>query len=129
MWNASKILFAEHIHIFKHGSMLTNKWCKTQVHEQTSLTILFVKAWLVITRKLVMQSQGLSKLLSYEVKKKQQKTEGKSSINWRQTLRSETIFSPLKMMKKAVYFTLRAVFILKIFKFLFRLFGHVKTTW
>ena len=42
-------------------------------------------------------------------------------------MRSETIFGPLKMMKKAVYFTLRAVFILKIFKFLFRLFGHVKT--
>ena len=36
------------------------------------------------------------------------------------TLRSETIFtieSPLKMMKNDFYFTLKALFVLKIFKF------------
>ena len=33
-------------------------------------------------------------------------------------------------MKKAFYFTLKALFVLKIFKFLVWLFGHVeKTTW
>ena len=34
--------------------------------------------------------------------------------------------SPLKMMKNAFYFTLKAIFVFKIFKFLFRLFGHVE---
>ena len=33
--------------------------------------------------------------------------------------------SPLKMMKKAFYFTLKALFFLQIFKFLSWLFGHV----
>ena len=33
--------------------------------------------------------------------------------------------SPLKMMKNAFYFTSKALFVLKIFKFLFCLFGHV----
>ena len=33
--------------------------------------------------------------------------------------------SPLKMMKNAFYFTSKALFVLKIFKFLSRLFGHV----
>ena len=40
------------------------------------------------------------------------------------------IESPLKMMKNAFYFTIKAIFILKIFKFLSWLFGHVeKTAW
>ena len=34
--------------------------------------------------------------------------------------------SPSKMMKNAFYFTLKAFFILKIFKFLSWLFGHVE---
>ena len=34
--------------------------------------------------------------------------------------------SPLKMMKNAFYFTLKALFVLKRFKFLSWLFGHVK---
>ena len=38
------------------------------------------------------------------------------------------IESPLKMMKNAFYFILKALFILKIFKFLSRLFGHVGKT-
>ena len=33
--------------------------------------------------------------------------------------------SPLKMMKNDFYFILKALFVLKIFKFLPRLFGHV----
>ena len=33
--------------------------------------------------------------------------------------------SPLKMMTNAFYFTLKALFVLKISKYLFRLFGHV----
>ena len=38
--------------------------------------------------------------------------------------------SPSKMMKNAFYFVLKALFVLKIFKFLFWLFGHVeKTAW
>ena len=38
--------------------------------------------------------------------------------------------SPLKMMKKASYFILKALFVLKIFKFLSLVFGHTeKTTW
>ena len=38
--------------------------------------------------------------------------------------------SPLKMMKKAFYFTLKSLFVLKIFKFLSWLFGHVeKMAW
>ena len=41
----------------------------------------------------------------------------------RQVLTTE---SPLKMMKNAFYFTLKALFVLKIFKYLFRLFRHVK---
>ena len=32
------------------------------------------------------------------------------------------------MMKNAFYFTLKALFILKVFKFLSRLFGHVEKT-
>ena len=39
------------------------------------------------------------------------------------------IDSPLKMMKNAFYFILKALFILKIFKFLSRLFGHVRNSW
>ena len=38
------------------------------------------------------------------------------------------IESPLKMMKSAFYLILKAVFVLKIFKFLSRLFGHVRKT-
>ena len=38
------------------------------------------------------------------------------------------IESPLKMMKNAFYFILKALFVLKIFKFLSRLFGHVEKT-
>ena len=36
------------------------------------------------------------------------------------------IESPLKLMKNVFYFTLKALFVLKIFKFLYRLFGHVE---
>ena len=36
-----------------------------------------------------------------------------------------TIESTLKMMKNAFYFTLKALFVLNKFKFLFCLFGHV----
>ena len=36
------------------------------------------------------------------------------------------IESPLKMMKNAFYFILKALLVLKIFKFLSRLFGHVE---
>ena len=35
---------------------------------------------------------------------------------------------PLKMMKNAFYFILKALFVLKIFKFLSWLFGHVRKT-
>ena len=35
------------------------------------------------------------------------------------------IESPLKMMKNAFYFILKALFVLKIFKFLSQLFGYV----
>ena len=35
------------------------------------------------------------------------------------------IESPLEVMKNAFYFILKALFVLKIFKFLSRLFGHV----
>ena len=38
------------------------------------------------------------------------------------------IESPLKMMKNAFYFILKALFVLKIFKFLLRLFRHVGKT-
>ena len=38
------------------------------------------------------------------------------------------IESPLKLMKNAFYFILKALFVLKIFKFLSRLFGHVGKT-
>ena len=44
------------------------------------------------------------------------------------TLRCETFLatkSSLKMIKNAFYFTLKALFVLKIFKFLPLLFGHV----
>ena len=34
--------------------------------------------------------------------------------------------SPQKMMKNAFYFTLKALFVLKIFKFLSSIFGHVE---
>ena len=37
-----------------------------------------------------------------------------------------TTQSPLKMMENAFCFTLKALFVLKIFKFLSRLFGHVE---
>ena len=37
-----------------------------------------------------------------------------------------TTESPLKMMKIDFYFTLKALFVLKIFKFLSLLFGHVE---
>ena len=38
--------------------------------------------------------------------------------------------SPLKMMKNAFYFILKAIFVLNIFKFLSRRFSHVgKTAW
>ena len=38
--------------------------------------------------------------------------------------------SPLKMMKNVFYLILKALFVLKIFKFLSWLFGHVeKTAW
>ena len=36
--------------------------------------------------------------------------------------------SPLKVMKNAFYFVLKALFVLKIFKFLSLLFGHVEKT-
>ena len=40
------------------------------------------------------------------------------------------IESPLKMMKNAFYLIVKALFVLKIFKFLSRLFGHVgKMAW
>ena len=40
------------------------------------------------------------------------------------------IEGPLKMMKNAFYFILKALFVFKIFKFLAWLFGHVeKTAW
>ena len=38
------------------------------------------------------------------------------------------IESPLKMMKNAFYFILKAFLVLKIFKFLSRLFSHVEKT-
>ena len=45
----------------------------------------------------------------------------------RQLLATE---SPWKMMKNAFYFILKALFVLKIFKILSCLYGHVeKTTW
>ena len=37
-----------------------------------------------------------------------------------------TTESPLKMMKNAFCFTLKALFVLEIFRFLSRLFGHVE---
>ena len=36
--------------------------------------------------------------------------------------------NPLKIMKNAFYFILKALFVLKIFKFLSRLFGHLGKT-
>ena len=40
------------------------------------------------------------------------------------------IETPLKMIKKAFYFILKALFVLKMFEFLSWIFGHVgKTTW
>ena len=36
--------------------------------------------------------------------------------------------NPLKMMKNAFYFIVKAFFVLKIFNFLFWLFGHVKSS-
>ena len=38
------------------------------------------------------------------------------------------IESPLKMMKNVFYFNLKALFVLKIFKFLSQLFGHAEKT-
>ena len=41
-----------------------------------------------------------------------------------------TTENPLKLIRNAFYFILKAVFVLMIFKFLFWLFGHVeKTVW
>ena len=40
-------------------------------------------------------------------------------------LRNLPLESPLKMMKNAFYFILKSPFVLKIHKFLSRLFGHV----
>ena len=45
----------------------------------------------------------------------------KSSVNC-------LIESPLKMMKNAFYFILKTLFVLKLFKFLSQLFGHVGKT-
>ena len=42
---------------------------------------------------------------------------------WRQFL--TIFFHPLQIMKNVFYLTLKALFILKIFKLLFGLFGHV----
>ena len=36
--------------------------------------------------------------------------------------------SPLRMMKNAFYFILKTLFVLKVFKFLSRRFGHVEET-
>ena len=58
---------------------------------------------------------------------------------WRKNLKSdshlpEKVFitcfndSPLKMMKNAFYFILKAIFVLKIVKFLSWLFGHLEKT-
>ena len=47
----------------------------------------------------------------------------------RYTVRSETIFDNWKLFKNnknAFYFTLKALFVLKVFKFLFWIFGHVE---
>ena len=41
------------------------------------------------------------------------------------TLRSETIFGSFKMMKNSFCFTLKALFVLKIFKYVSCLFGHL----
>ena len=52
-----------------------------------------------------------------------------SNIYIKYTLRSEAIFNTecsLEMMKNAFYFTLKSIFILKVFKFLSCLFGHAK---
>ena len=54
-----------------------------------------------------------------------------STRAYRHILRSEKIFdnsNPLKMMKNAFCFTLKALFVLKIFRFLSWLFGHVEKT-
>ena len=48
---------------------------------------------------------------------------------FQRTLRSKTVLateSPLKMRKNAFYFFLEAFFVLKIFNFLFWIFGHVE---
>ena len=56
-------------------------------------------------------------------------------LYYRRTLKSETTFGnwmPLKNDEKDFYFILQAFFVLKIFKFLARLFGHhddIKTAW
>ena len=39
------------------------------------------------------------------------------------------IENPSKMMRNAFYFILKAIFVLKIFKFLWRLFTHLETAW
>ena len=41
-------------------------------------------------------------------------------------IRSKTTETPLKMMKNAFYFTLKALFVLKIFKFLSSLLSHAE---
>ena len=41
-------------------------------------------------------------------------------------IRSETTETPLKMMKNAFYFTLKTLFVLKIFKFLSSLLSHAE---
>ena len=50
------------------------------------------------------------------------------NFKWLQEMEFHSIkgASPLKMMKTAFYFTLKALLVLKIFKFLSWIFGHVK---
>ena len=61
-------------------------------------------------------------------------------LSWRKALKSNShlpkilffciVNSPSKIMKNAFYFTLKALFVLKIFEFLSWLFGHVgKSAW
>ena len=55
--------------------------------------------------------------------KKQPRTQVKGALSSvKQFLTAESL---LKLMKNAFYFTSKALFVLKIFKFLSRLFGHV----
>ena len=61
----------------------------------------------------------------WEITQKRLTTIEGSLSSFRQFLATK---SPLKMMKNAFYFTLKALFVLKIFKFLSRLLGHVENT-